>query len=1598
MAIALVLLLCGIVLLLYSPWSQEMMRQAALKIVNKGDGTELSLDSFRLRFPLNVAIGGLAMTQQGDTLVSAESADVDVALLPLLGGRVEINRAILTDARYRMGSPDSVMYMTIAADSLGLAPASVALSDMAITLDSGTIKGGRLGIFLSPDTSAPKPPSPPTRMSIKVKRLNLDDFNYTMRLMPAIDTLSATITGATVANASIDLYKQRIDLKYFGGSALDARYIAPDSAAVAAAGPYPVADESPASADSTAQAPWVIEIDSIAFSRSHALYTTAGHVPQPGLDFACIEVDSLDLRVSHFYNCAQNIKLPLSLRGTERCGVALSVDGTLAIDSIGLQLSDMTLNTREGTSAAFSGLLGMGDMASDPTLPLALRLDGSFAPADLAMMFPIGRPYLSAIPSADDILLDADVQGTTGHLDIAELSLRLNRCVNLTASGYIDNMMQADRLAGKVDLKGNIINVNAIKNKLLDPATARSLNVPPMSLNGSVAMTGGTVDGRLRAATSSGDIRLNGRWNASHESYQATVATKDFPVQAFMPSLGVGAVTASVNAKGHGYDPFKKSTAIEADAAIDKAQYAGVTYRDITLHANLADGQASVALNSADPNADISLDAWGNLDGDTYTWTAKVDGRHIDLYALRFAADPSSIEMSATADATIGPGKNDINAHLIVDDLYFARISGTIGLSDIDAHLNASDSATNLSVVNRDLSATFSSPCGIDSLAAGFGRAGSVLSEQLALYSIDVDTIGRQLPPFALHINGGNSNLVNDILAPSKMAVKSFNLSADNDSILAIDGRVIRFTTGSMRLDSIFIGAKQHGEHLHFSAGVQNRPGNLDQWHDLVVKGFVEGNQARLGLHQENLAGKTGFEFGLRALASHADSTLTVSIDPFKPVIGYQKWTVNPDNFISYRVPDSHIDANLHMKGDDSSLAIYTDEAAADSTSTHHAGQEDLIVQLSDIHISDWISLNPFAPPMKGDVSADMRINRHDNLFVGQGSAGITNFIYGKQKVADFKVVFDAAATPSGSINANADLYVDGFKTMTLSGALNDSTRTSPLDLDFAMIHFPLATVNPFLPPGTGTVRGMLNGKMKISGSDAKPEINGWIDFDSTAVSLALTGQPYTFSTDSIEVRDNVVHFDKFAIRGCNDNPLYVDGTVDISDMANARLNLGLKARNMMLVNTDRARKGADIFGKAYISLDANAHGSMQLLNVDADLSILSGTNVTYVIPDATNTIANRSNSEMVKFVNFTDSVAVAEADSLTRSGMALFLDAKLNIEDGSILNVDLSADGKNRVQLQSNGTLTYAMTPLDAGRLTGRLNIDKGFVRYTPPFMSEKYFTFDDGSYVAFTGDMMNPTLNVHATDVLKANVTQSGQNSRLVNFNVLLSVTGTLNRMNVAFDLSTNDDMTVANELESMSPEQRANQAMNMLLYNTYTGPGTKGNASLSGNPLFSFLESQVNSWAANNIKGIDLSFGIDQYDRTVNGSTSSTMRYSYQVSKSLFNDRFKIVVGGNYSTDADADENFSQNLINDISFEYFLNTQRTMYVRLFRHTGYESILEGEITQTGVGFVYRRKLSRLGDMFLPPSVVRRREERKSKAEAAQAADSSSTPENESK
>lgn len=280
---------------------------------------------------------------------------------------------------------------------------------------------------------------------------------------------------------------------------------------------------------------------------------------------------------------------------------------------------------------------------------------------------------------------------------------------------------------------------------------------------------------------------------------------------------------------------------------------------------------------------------------------------------------------------------------------------------------------------------------------------------------------------------------------------------------------------------------------------------------------------------------------------------------------------------------------------------------------------------------------------------------------------------------------------------------------------------------------------------------------------------------------------------------------------------------------------------------------------------------------------------------------------------------------------------------------------------------------------LNGTLTTGNGYVRYSVPVIGEKMFTFDPQSTITWNGNVMNPTLNITAVDEMKANVT-SDNNSRMVNFLVTLYATSTLQNLKVAFDLSTNDDLTIQNELQSMTADQRQTQAMNMLLYGSYSSQNTKTASGSATNMLYGFLESQINSWAAKHVRGVDLTFGVDEYQKTTNGVTNTETSYSYQVSKSLFNNRFKIKVGGNYSTDDTSDESLANSLVSDVTLEYILKQSATtnMSVQLFRHTGYESVLEGEITEMGAGFVLKRRIESLRDLF---NFLRRR---KKKAETA--------------
>ena len=132
--------------------------------------------------------------------------------------------------------------------------------------------------------------------------------------------------------------------------------------------------------------------------------------------------------------------------------------------------------------------------------------------------------------------------------------------------------------------------------------------------------------------------------------------------------------------------------------------------------------------------------------------------------------------------------------------------------------------------------------------------------------------------------------------------------------------------------------------------------------------------------------------------------------------------------------------------------------------------------------------------------------------------------------------------------------------------------------------------------------------------------------------------------------------------------------------------------------------------------------------------------------------------------------------------------------------------------------------------------------------------------------------------------------------------------------------------------------------------------------GAALNSVLQSQINSLAGQ-VKNASISVGVE--DRTSAETGDKQTDYSFRYAQRFFNDRVQIVIGGKVSTGTGA-TNSVESFIDNISLEYRLDASGTRYVRAFYNKNYESVLDGEITETGVGLVLRRKVDRLGELFI--------------------------------
>ena len=222
-----------------------------------------------------------------------------------------------------------------------------------------------------------------------------------------------------------------------------------------------------------------------------------------------------------------------------------------------------------------------------------------------------------------------------------------------------------------------------------------------------------------------------------------------------------------------------------------------------------------------------------------------------------------------------------------------------------------------------------------------------------------------------------------------------------------------------------------------------------------------------------------------------------------------------------------------------------------------------------------------------------------------------------------------------------------------------------------------------------------------------------------------------------------------------------------------------------------------------------------------------------------------------------------------------------------------------------------------------------------------------------------MNPTLNITATEQNKANVSTGGT-EKTVLFECGVAITQTLNDMGLQFIIDAPEDMSIHNELQTMSKENRGKIAVSMLTTGMYLASGNTSSFSMNS-ALSAFLNSQINAISGNALRTLDLSFGMEN---STTGSGQTHTDYSFKFAKRFWNNRLRIVIGGKVSSGAEV-QNQNDTFFDNVTFEYRLSQNSNKYLKLFYERDSYDWLEGNVQEYGGGFIWRRKLQSLKDIF---------------------------------
>ena len=1502
-------LLLLITLLLYLPPVQNWAVRLVTAYASDKTGMDIHIDHVELAFPLDLEVRGIRVIQPCDTLPSRrdtiahiQRVVADVQMLPLLRGVVNIDGLELRQVALNTAN---IVHQARVRGTVGLLSVrthGIDLGRSDMTINSARLSDARLNIELS-DTVPPDTSKTPNYWKIKVAALAIDRSAVTLHTPGDTLAIQAYLGRVRARQGYFDLYTQL----------------------------YRVA-----------QLDW--QQGRLCYDNHMAPHTG-------GLDYNHLALSHLSLGVDSLFFHAPRIEATVrSCSFTERCGLRLtSLQTRIAIDSAAISLPMLALTTTESAIRAQAHMaLNVLDSLHPGTMTLTLHT--SIGKQDIAAiggrMLPAG--LLGKLPNYP-LRIDGVLRGNLRRAHLTGLHISMPTAADLHADGFVGNLTLPDKLTADLNIDLRTYQIGFIKN-LLPRSIARQMALPyGMRLRSHLTAHGPQYAATLALTEGRGSLQGRARIDTRRMAYSAQLRARGLQVAHFVPHMGIGTLTADIEAQGTGTDPLKTSTRLTARARVAQLTIGRkqVGHTEATL--TMSHGHIHLAALGHNAFMDGSVGFDGIANGRYIRGTFTCNLSRADLASMGISQKPLSVGASS---------RIDIETNL--KDYY--RVLGHVA----DIGVSTQERIYHPETITMDLLSTRDTThavvhCGdfrLDCDAQGdytrLLRQISRLTDEIKLQAkgryIDQLRLRRHLPQARIYLNSGRQNVFARFLKWNGYEVGRLLVDASCSPQAGLNGRLSADSVVAARflLDTIRVTVSSDSARTLYQAQIRNNEHNPDYTFNALLSGGVFERGAYASTEVYDAANRLGLRLGLAA--AMADNGIKLHLYGKEPILGYKRFDANKDNFILL-ADDDRISANLKLTAADGmGVQLYSDDSNAEAL-------QDLTLSLAKFDLHKVLSVIPYMPDVEGLMNGDFHVVKTAKELSVSSAMTIDDMVYEKCRMGDLGSEFVYMPKDNGAHYVDGTLTHDGEEVGTIKGTYT-STGDGWLDATLGLERMPMQLVNGFVPDRIVGLRGYGEGQLTVRGTLAKPTVDGEVYLDSTYLVSEPYGVQMRFADDPVRIVGSRLLFENFEMFANNDAPLNIAGTLDFTDLSNMMLDVRMRATDFKIIDAKENTR-SEAYGKAFVNFYGSMQGPVDALRMRGKLDVLGNTDMTYVMRDAELTTDTQLD-DLVKFTNFKDTTTAVAIQRPALRG--LDMDLSVSIDEGSHIMCMLNADHSNYISLIGGGDLRMRYNTTDELTLTGRYTLYDGEMKYSLPIIPLKTFSIQDGSYLEFTGDPMNPQLHITATERVKATVSE-GSSGRAVDFDCGVKLTQTLSKLGLEFIIDAPNDMTVSDQLKTMATEGRSKVAVTMLASGMYLTDGNTSQFTMNS-ALSSFLQSEINNVAGKAMRSIGLDIGMS-IDNTTTESGMHT-DYNFKFSKRLWNNRLSVNIGGKVSTGADIDMRQNDNTFFDkVELEYRLGQSSSKYLRLFYDNNKYDWLEGPLGEYGAGFVWKRKLRHFRDIF---------------------------------